>query len=272
MSKVTEEYDSQNENLEADDVKYDKEIVKNIELQIKSHFSSNTLNNSIKLDDVDFSCVICGISLMRKDIWGKCLHLKSCAKKYQISTKDLLQMIEFKDNDILDDENDESIFCSYKEDDLTNQSNSIELLNDPNLMAAGELINLSPTEWSCSKCTFINIIENVRCDMCLNSRESLSTKTSAVGNKSNAFSILMDASKKQSQKQEGFATEETKTMNSKSSISSTLSVNHKIEASGKLNSFNKKSRWKNRSNINSENEPPASSRPPSFKMVMKYEI
>jgi hypothetical protein len=116
------------------------------------------------------------------------------------------------------------------------------------------------------------MIQNAQCDMCFNSRESQSNKTTDVDNKSNAFSILMNASKKQSQKQEGFATEETKTINSKSSISSTL-VNHNTGASVKSNSFNnKKNRWKNRSNMNSENDPPSSSRPPSFKMVNEYEI
>jgi hypothetical protein len=60
----------------------------------------------------EFTCFICGDELSKKSLWNRCLHLKSCAKRNWVSTKDLLQMIapipllgEDSDDD------DDVVFC-----------------------------------------------------------------------------------------------------------------------------------------------------------------
>jgi len=45
------------------------------------------------------SCIVCGIDLTRRGVWARCRHLKSCAKKFCISTKDLLQMLRGPDDE-----------------------------------------------------------------------------------------------------------------------------------------------------------------------------
>ena len=155
------------------------QIIKSAEITCSSVQASSTSD----LESENFVCVVCGIYLHRRKIWSRCGHLKICAKKHFIGTRDLLEMLDFKglqeDQEEVEDEVEE-------QDEEEKEIRDCDENNEEN-------ITIMSTTWACSMCTYDNIAADVKCEMCGTKVASNSSAT-CEGTK-DAFRIMMGASR-----------------------------------------------------------------------------
>jgi len=226
---------------------------------------------SSELEEGEYSCIVCGVDLSRRGVWARCRHLKSCAKKFCISTKDLLQMLHshvedsHSDDDELEGDNQsERGDQDVGKDDASDQ-NEIGIENASPVPFFDSSV---PREWPCQLCTFINLSDCKKCEMCLTPRAVPEVHASAVISNSssaaNAFALMMTAAKKR-QIPAGYSMSENDTAPiHTASLSSGRKVGLKsFKSSGK-------GKWKNEGTPLGYHEPYG--HPPAYKMISVPEM
>ena len=187
--------------------------ISNKEEQFQEEHLKSTQNSwGVRSDD--YFCVVCGMNLVKKELLGRCSHLKRCARTHGIGTRELLQMIapptrgnwwEIAETDDPETAADDDINAiqsnrctvGYNEDDI--------LYSSQNLQGGGfEPISESPS-----------------------SPKTSSPLCTPAGSAQNAFAILM-ASAKGGRQAVGKGKNEKKISKDRNGEISRKSIHHKL--------------------------------------------